>query len=86
LATLMVTHEVTDLPAWTSAFEAGSELRVRHGAVSSRVLMDGNNVVGLIEFADDASAAAFLADPELKRPIPGVPGPPMVRLLHQLDQ
>jgi hypothetical protein len=86
MATLMVTHEVTDVPAWTSAFEAGSELRVRHGALSSRVLMDGNYVVGLIEFADDESTAAFLADPELKRPIPGVPAPPVVRLLHQLDR
>lgn len=86
MATLMVTHEVTHVPAWASAFEAGDELRARHGALSTRVLVDDDYVVGLIEFADDESAAAFLADPDLKRPIPGVPGRPVVRLLHQLDR
>lgn len=85
MATLLVTHEVTDTAAWKSAFVAGGDVRARHGASSSRVLVDGDYVVGLIEFPDDESAAAFLADPELKRPIPGVPAPPTVRLLHDLD-
>ncbi len=85
MATVMVTHEVTDVAAWRGAFEAGADVRARHGARGSRVLMEGNLVVGLLDFPDDESAAAFLADPELRRPIPGVPAPPSVRLLHEID-
>lgn len=85
MATLMVTHEVTDLAAWRNALEAGADARTRHGATSFRVLVEEDRVVGLIDFPDDASAAAFLADPELRRPVPGVPAPPVVRLLHDLE-
>ena len=85
MPTLMVTHQVTDVAAWRSAFEAGAELRARHGATSTRVLVDGDDVVGLIDFPDDDSATAFLGDPDLRRPIPGVPAAPVVRLLHELD-
>jgi len=86
MATLMITHEVTDVAAWSSAFQAGADARARHGALSTRVLTLGNYVVGLIDFPDHESAAAFLADPVLRRPIPGVPAPPDVRLLHELDR
>lgn len=85
MATVMVSHEVTDLAAWRSAFEAGAEVRLRHGATSSRLLVDEDHVVGLVDFPDDESATAFLADPELRRPIPGVPTPPVVRVLHELE-
>lgn len=85
MATLMVTHEVTDLPAWRTALDAGADARTRHGATSFRVLVDGSSVVGLIDFPDDESAAAFLADPDVRRPIPGAPAAPQVRLLHDVD-
>lgn len=86
MTTLMVSHEITDLAAWRAAYDAGAAIRDRHGAVSARVLRDENFVLGLIEFPDESSARAFLADPDLARPVPGVPGAPSVRLLHETDR
>lgn len=85
MTTLMVTHDVTDFDTWRAAFEAGADVRRRHGATSSRILVEGTSVVGLIDFPDDDAAQAFLADPALTRPIPGVPGRPSLRVLHDLD-
>lgn len=77
---MMVSHQVTDPAAWREAFAAGEPVRRRHGAVAVRLLRDETGVVGLIDFPDDVSARAFLADPDLA-PIPGVAGRPEVRIL-----
>lgn len=85
MTTLVITHEVTDLPAWRRALADGAEIRRRHGVTSARFLVDDDSVVGLLDFTSDAAAKAFLADPDLRRPIPGVPAAPTVRLLHDLE-
>lgn len=84
MTTLMVTHPVADFDVWQAAFDAGEAVRRRHGATGTRVLRDGAGVVGLIEFPDDTSARAFLADPALRTPIEGVPDHPEIRMLQDL--
>ena len=84
MTTLMVSHSVQDFDAWRSSFDAGAPVRAEHGAVAVRVLRDGDQVVGLLEFPDDESARGFLADPRLRAPIAGVAGTPQVRLLTEI--
>jgi hypothetical protein len=84
MTTLVITHDVTDIAAWQRALAAGAAIRRRHGSTGERFLVEGTSVLGLLDFPDDAAAQAFLADPELRRPIPGVPGVPTVRLLHEV--
>lgn len=84
MTTLLVTHPVSDFDQWREAFDAASGVRERHGATEVRVLRDGDTVVGLLEFPDDAAAQAFLADPALRVPIPGVPAPPQVMVLSEV--
>lgn len=84
MTTLMVTHSVLDFDAWRASFDAGAELRAAHGATGVRVLREGERVVGLLEFPDDDAARAFLADPRLRTPVPGVEGAPEVRVLTEI--
>jgi hypothetical protein len=84
MTTVMVTHEVHDFDAWLAVFDAGDEVRSRHGATGVRVLRDGGRVVGLVDFPDEDSARGFLADPLLRTPIDGVPSKPEVRVLDEL--
>ncbi len=84
MTTLVITHDVTDLDAWRQALAAGAAIRRRHGSTGERFLVDGSSVLGLLDFPDDAAAQAFLADPDLRRPIPGVPAAPSIRLLHEI--
>ncbi|MDA8322501.1 MAG: hypothetical protein M0030_22195 [Actinomycetota bacterium] len=84
MTTLLVTHEVTDYPAWRATFEAGAPVRERHGGRVSRVMHDGSGVVGLIDFPDETAAKAFLADPALRAGMAGVPAPPQVRILSEV--
>lgn len=86
MATLMVTHDVQDFDAWRASFAAADDVRERHGATEVRVLRDGDRVVGMLDFPDEAAARSFLADPALRAPIAGVAGMPEVRLLAEVER
>ena len=88
MTTLAVRHSVSDFDTWKTAFDGHVSVRSSHGATSHRVLRDGNNVLGLVEFPDAASAQSFLADPSLAEVMrsAGVQGAPDVSLLTEVEQ
>lgn len=85
MSTLLVTHPVHDVDAWRAAFEAGDGLRARHGATEVRVFRDGDRMVGILDFADDAALQAFLADEELRAPVGGGAGRPEARVVTEVE-
>jgi hypothetical protein len=88
MTTLAVRHSVSDFDTWKTTFDGHVSVRSGHGATSHRVLRDGNNVLGLVEFPDAASAQSFLADPSLAEVMrnAGVQGAPDVSLLTEVEQ
>jgi hypothetical protein len=66
MTTLAVRHTVQDFTTWKAGFDQHDSARRNHGSTGYRVLHDGNNVLALIDFPDDASAHAFRSDPVLR--------------------
>jgi hypothetical protein len=61
MITLEVRQSVADFDTWKSAFDGNSDARKSHGATKDRVFRDGNDVLVLIDFPDEALAQKFLA-------------------------
>jgi uncharacterized protein (DUF1330 family) len=66
MATLSVRHAVEDFEKFSAVFAENKGLRQRHGATGHRVLRDGNDVVVLVEFPDEAAARGLVTDPALR--------------------
>ena len=66
MATLSVRHAVEDFDKFWTIFAENQGLRQSHGATGHRVLRDGNDVVVLVEFPDEAAARTLVADPALR--------------------
>lgn len=65
---VIVSHHVADFETWKPVFKEHGEVRRRHGAKGHRVyrsIDDPGKVVIVNEFADEAGARAFAADPSL---------------------
>ncbi len=66
MTTTALQTTVTDFASWKSVFESTVSLRQRHGATGHRVLSNGNDVLVLVDFPDEASARALLSDPDIR--------------------
>jgi hypothetical protein len=88
MTTLTVRHSVPDYAAWKSVFDTHGEIRRSHGATGHRVLRDGNDILVLLEFPDEAAAQSFQADTSLRAALQeaGVQGPPDVSLRTEAEQ
>lgn len=63
MATLHIEHAITDLPAWTAAFERFADVRARSGVRAHRVRQpvdDEHYVVIDLEFDTSEEASGFL--------------------------
>ena len=87
MSTLLMKHRVTDFDAWFAGFNSHEDLRTSHGATSHRVFQDGSTVVVSVDFPDEASIAAFRADPALAAAMreAGVISVPEVDILTEVD-
>jgi hypothetical protein len=66
MTTTALKTTVTDFAGWKSVFDSTVNLRRRHGATGHRVLSNGNDVLVLVDFPDEASARALASDPEIR--------------------
>jgi hypothetical protein len=87
MSTLLMRHQVTDFDGWFAGFTSHESLRTSHGATSHRVFQDGDTVVVSVDFPDEASVAAFRADPALAEAMKqaGVISVPEVQILTEVD-
>jgi hypothetical protein len=85
MTTLAVRQSVADYDTWETAFDGHEKVRRSHGATGHRVLRNGNDILVLVEFPDEASAQAFGADPSLREVMAeaGVVGTPDITLRNQ---
>lgn len=90
MTTLAVRQSVADYDAWQPVFDGHEKARRTHGATGHRILRDGNDVLVLIEFPDDASAHSFTDDVSLREAmaVGGVVGAPDIsfRIESSLEQ
>jgi hypothetical protein len=88
MTTLAVRHSVADFDTWKSSFDAHASVRSGHGMTSYRLLRDGNTVLGVFEFPDEASLQAFTTDPSLAQAMHdgGVVGAPDIFTLSEVEQ
>jgi len=88
MTTLAVRHSVADYTTWKSAFDEHGSVRRSHGAIGHRVLRDGNDILVLLEFPDDAAAEAFQSDPSLRTAMQnaGVVAAPDISLRTEAEQ
>jgi hypothetical protein len=88
MTTLVVRHTVEDFDRWSNGYKEHGTVRRSHGATGDRVLRDGNQVLALIDFPDEAAAAAFQADPSLGEAMhtAGVVGAPDISLWTENSQ
>lgn len=88
MTTLAVRHTVQDFDTWKLGFDGHDDVRRSHGSTGYRVLHDGNAVLALIEFPDEASSQAFTADPSLGEVMAtaGVVGAPDVSVWSEAGQ
>jgi len=66
MTTTALQTTVADFANWKSVFDTTSGLRRRHGATGHRVLSNGNDVMILVDFPDEASARALASDPDVR--------------------
>lgn len=85
MTTLAVRQSVADYDTWVAAFDGHEKVRRSHGATGHRVLRDGNDVLVLVEFPDQASAQSFQTDPSLRQVMTeaGVVGAPDITIRTQ---
>jgi hypothetical protein len=85
MTTLAVRQSVSDYDRWEAAFGGHEKVRRSHGATGHRVLRDGDDVLVLVEFPDEASARSFQTDPSLREVMTeaGVVGAPDITLRSQ---
>jgi hypothetical protein len=83
MITAAVRHTVNDFDTWKPVFDEHGSVRAQHGATGTRVLHDGNNVLVLIDFPDEAAMQAFMSDPSLADAMTrgGVTGPPDIAVM-----
>ena len=88
MTTIAVRQTVADFDTWKDAFDGHADVRRLHGAVSHRVLRDGNAVTVLLDFSDLTSAQGFAADPSLKAAMEkgGVQGAPEITWCADVEQ
>jgi len=88
MTTLAVQQSVADYDAWETAFDEHEKARRSHGATGHRVLRNGDDVLVLIEFPDEASAQSFQSDPSLPEVMAraGVIGAPDISMRSQTSQ
>lgn len=63
MSTLHIEHPITGYAEWRAAFDRAAELRRAGGVIAHRVSQpvdDDRYIVVQLDFADEASAAAFL--------------------------
>ena len=87
---VILTHTVQDFDAWKAGFEAGQELRTKHGigiVALYRSLRDANEVVVVAEAASPQALEAFFADPAQQEAMKrsGVVGAPTVVVAGQVS-
>jgi uncharacterized protein (DUF1330 family) len=66
MATAIVRHTVENFENWVEAFNGNRSFREGHGATGHRVLRDGNRVVVLVDFPEEAAVRTFVNDPALR--------------------
>ena len=88
MTTLAVRQSVADYSTWKSAFDEHAGARLSHGATGHRVLRDGNDLLVLLEFPNDAAAQAFRADQSLRTAMEkaGVQGAPDITVRTEAEQ
>ena len=88
MTTLAVRHSVADFDTWKTSFDAHASVRSGHGMTGYRLLRDGDTVLGIFEFPDDASVQAFTQDPSLGAAMRegGVVGAPDIYTLTEVEQ
>lgn len=85
--TLLIQHEVADFTAWKSVFDQDQDNRRNHGAISHRVVRDGNLVTALVDFPDTKTAESFVEDPRLRDAMAhaGVAGAPSIKYTEEIE-
>src|SRR5439155_11207865 len=69
VTTLFIRHRVSDYPAWRKVYDAVADMQQRLGVTAKAVYQsedDPSDITVTHEFANIASARAFVHDPELK--------------------
>ena len=87
---VLIHHEVTDYPAWKSAFESALDWRRKNGERGCRIFHSAGNVNDLtllFEWESLEAARAFMASDELKARMAkaGVKGQPRVEFLIEVQ-
>jgi hypothetical protein len=87
MITLEVRQSVADFDGWKAEFDGHSDVRKSHGATKDRVFRDGNDVLVLIDFPDEALVQKFLVDSSLAeaKERGGVQGAPEIRFLSEVE-
>jgi heme-degrading monooxygenase HmoA len=90
MAILVVQHRVRDFDAWKRVFDAGEDLRRRHGASRHWVYQahnDPNDVVVAVEFGSLEAAENFTDDPALRQNMAeaGVEGSPHIHFRREVE-
>ncbi|MGZ4594673.1 MAG: cyclase [Actinomycetes bacterium] len=88
MTTLAVRHSVSDYDAWKAVFDEHGSIRRTHGATGHRVLLDGNDVLVLVEFPDAAAAQSFQSDASLRAALQraSIEGTPDVSVRTEAEQ
>jgi quinol monooxygenase YgiN len=88
MATVILSHEVSDFAQWKKGFDEGEPLRAAagvqtHGVYSS--VENPNHVTVITEFPSVEAVQGFLANPQLKADMEsaGVIGAPDLKILNK---
>jgi quinol monooxygenase YgiN len=89
MATVILSHEVTNFSDWKKGFDEGEGMRAEagvktHGVYSS--VENPNHVTVITEFPSTEAVQGFLANPQLKADMEkaGVIGAPDVKILNKV--
>ena len=69
MTTLFIRHRVVDYPAWRKVYDAVADMQRRGGVTAAAVYWgddDPNDITVTHDFADAATAHAFVQNPEPK--------------------
>jgi len=67
---LVISHTVRDYDDWKPVFDAGEQVRTRHGCTGHEIYRgddEANDLTIMLDFPSREAGEAFMADPELRQ-------------------
>jgi hypothetical protein len=90
MATMIVTHRVSNYDSWKSIYDKEADHRAKAGFISANVLRDAadpNKITVVLSNPNLDAAKKYAGSPDLKQTMQnaGVEGPPEIRFLEDVE-